>query len=166
MYVLVTGETATYYTPTDLRRDNPDTSFPAAMSDQLLAEFGVWPCLPVDAPTITQAQNLTMGPPEYADGQWRQTWIVTDATPEEIAARYAATIPQVISMRQARLALLGAGVLPTVDAAVAQLGGAAQIEWEYATEVRRDNQLVAHLGAVLGLGEVQIDDLFKQAAAL
>lgn len=166
MYVLVNGSSAKYYTPTDLRFDNPNVSFPAVISDALLAEFGVWPCVTIDAPIVTDAQNLDMGPPEYRDGQWHQTWVVTDATPEEIAARYAATIPRVISMRQARLALLGAGVLSTVDTAVVQIGGAAQIEWEYATEVRRDNPLVLQLGSILGLDSIQIDNLFKLAATL
>jgi len=74
--------------------------------------------------------------------------------------------PEAVSMRQARLALLGAGVLDKIDAAISQIGGAAQIEWEYATEVRRDSPLIGALASVLGMTDAQIDALFIAAAAL
>lgn len=79
-------------------------------------------------------------------------------------------IPQIVSMRQARLALLGAGLLANVNAAVAGMtgaaGDAARIEWEYAQEVRRDSALVASLVAGLGLTDTQLDALFVAGAAL
>ncbi len=78
--------------------------------------------------------------------------------------------PRTVTMRQARLALLGAGLLPTVDAAVAAMPGAAgeaaRIEWEYSVEVQRDKALVQGLSASLGLTEAQLDGLFTAAAAL
>jgi hypothetical protein len=77
-----------------------------------------------------------------------------------------AVIPSAVSMRQARLALLGADLLDTVDAAINQAGGAAKIEWEYATTVERDSTLVAGMTAALGLTEQQLDDLFVAAGAL
>lgn len=79
-------------------------------------------------------------------------------------------VPEAISMRQARLALLGAGLLGAVDAAIAALPSpmrdAAQIEWEYATEVRRDSALIAQLGPALGLDDAQVDALFVTAGAM
>lgn len=76
-------------------------------------------------------------------------------------------IPVIVSMRQARLALLGAGLLTTVNDAIAVMPGiegeAARIEWEYATEVRRDSPLVVGLASVLGLTEGQLDSLFIAA---
>lgn len=77
-----------------------------------------------------------------------------------------ATIPEAVTMRQARLALFGAGLLATVDAAIAQAGGAAQIEWEYAQDVRRDSPLIAQLAPLLGLTGEEIDALFIAAAGL
>ena len=78
--------------------------------------------------------------------------------------------PKVISMRQARLALLGAGLLASVDAAIAATpnteGDAARIEWEYAQEVRRDSPLLAGMIAALGLTNEQVDGLFLAAAGL
>jgi hypothetical protein len=69
-------------------------------------------------------------------------------------------------MRQARLALLGAGMLSTVDEAVAGMTEAARIEWEYAATVERNSQLVVALSPLLGLTEAQLDGLFIQAATL
>jgi hypothetical protein len=43
---------------------------------------------------------------------------------------------------------------------------AAQIEWEYAQEVRRDNALISTLAGALGLDEAALDALFEAGAAL
>jgi len=79
-------------------------------------------------------------------------------------------IPNIVTMRQARLALLGAGLLPTIDASVAAMPGAegeaARIEWEYSGEVHRDKALVQALSASLGLTDEQLDTLFTTAATL
>jgi hypothetical protein len=81
-----------------------------------------------------------------------------------------APVPQVISMRQARLALLSAGLLSQVDDAVQTMknaeGDTARIEWEYSGAVRRDWPLVTSLAVSLGLTDKQIDDLFILAATL
>lgn len=75
-----------------------------------------------------------------------------------------------VTPRQARLALLGAGKLSAVTAALAAMPGAqgeaARITWEYATEIRRDDPLIAAIGPALELSEAQVDALFAQAAGL
>jgi hypothetical protein len=79
-------------------------------------------------------------------------------------------VPETVSPRQARLALLGIGMLDEVEQALASIPGAqgkaAQIDWEYATEVQRKSPLIATLGPALGLTSQQIDDLFRAAVAL
>ena len=80
-------------------------------------------------------------------------------------------VPSAVTMRQARLALLGAGLLDDVDTAIASIQDettrrAAQIEWEFSNEVQRNNSFTALLGAGLGLSSAQIDALFIQAATL
>ena len=73
-------------------------------------------------------------------------------------------------MRQARLALLQAGLLDTINQAVAAMpgaaGDAARITWEFSGEVQRDNPFVGQLAATLHLSEAQLDNLFMSAAAL
>lgn len=77
-----------------------------------------------------------------------------------------AQVPQVITIRQAKLALLAAGLLDEVDAAVAGSDRATQIEWEYATEVHRSWPTLTAVQAVAGLTDAQVDGLFIAAAAL
>lgn len=91
-------------------------------------------------------------------------------TPEEIEAARIASIPQVVTMRQARLALLAVGMLGLIDAAInAQsepFKSQARIEWDYATEIRRDWPTLVNLRAAVGLTEQQLDDLFIAASKL
>lgn len=80
-------------------------------------------------------------------------------------------VPQTVPMRQARLALLAAGLLDDVDAAIAAIPDemqrrAAQIEWEFASDVVRDSSLVALLGQALGLDDAGLDGLFIEAGNL
>lgn len=79
-------------------------------------------------------------------------------------------VPPAVSMRQARLALLGAGLLDDIDAAINGLPSpqkeAARIEWEYSQEVQRHNGFVSVLAPSLGLTPEQTDALFVQAAKL
>ena len=80
------------------------------------------------------------------------------------------TIPSAVTMRQARLALLGAGLLDDVDAAINAMPSpqkeAARIEWEYSQEVQRHNGFVSVLAPMLGLTDAQLDTLFVVAAGL
>ena len=79
-------------------------------------------------------------------------------------------VPAEVTMRQARLALLGAGLLDDVESAINAMSdpakAAARIEWDYSNTLRRDHPLVATLGAGLGLTGGQLDDLFIAAGAL
>lgn len=87
-----------------------------------------------------------------------------------VAPEVVAPVPAEVTMRQARLALLAAGLLDDVEAAIAGMDEpaktAAQIEWEYSNALERDNTLVAILGPALGLSTNQVDDLFRAAAQL
>jgi hypothetical protein len=64
-----------------------------------------------------------------------------------------------IDARQLRLALLQMELLDDIEAALSQLGRAAQIEWEYATNIREDYPLVLALATNLGLDTKEIFDL-------
>lgn len=79
-------------------------------------------------------------------------------------------VPAEITMRQARLVLLGAGLLSGVQTAIDGLPepqrSAANIEWEFSNTLQRRNPFVLTLGPALGLSAEQIDALFIQGAAL
>lgn len=77
-------------------------------------------------------------------------------------------VPQEVSMRQAKLALLQFGILQQVNTAIASMPGvqgeAARIEWEYATAVKRNAPLVTQIAGAFGLSDEQLDNLFILAA--
>lgn len=93
-----------------------------------------------------------------------------DELPDDPLPEPAPYVPPSVTMRQARLALLSAGVLSGVDAAIASLPSpekeAAQIEWNYGGTVERASPLVSMLGQALGLDADALDALFVQAALL
>lgn len=88
-------------------------------------------------------------------------------TPEELAQEIEDAKPKSITMRQARLALLEAGLLETVTEAI-QSGTdeAMKIEWEYAAEIEREWQSLITLATALGLSSDDLDALFLAASEL
>ena len=75
-------------------------------------------------------------------------------------------VPKYVEMRQARLALLSAGLLDEVGAFVAISDRAAQIEWEFAQTVQRSHPLIAALQSQKNMTDEQIDNLFIEASKL
>jgi len=104
MYVKVTNGSPEIYTIGQLRRDNPNTSFPRAFSEETLASFNVFSLSTTDQPTYDHTKNVVEGTPQKVGGAWTQVWSVSDASSEEIAARIER---QSIISRQNRDALLG-----------------------------------------------------------
>lgn len=69
-----------------------NVSFPEIITDAQLAEFGVYPVTPVVPVYDPLTQNATETYPvqDEETGLWMQQWIITPATPEEIAQREVA----------------------------------------------------------------------------
>lgn len=74
-------------------------------------------------------------------------------------------IPTSITMRQCRLYLLNQNLLDDVENIVSQ-NRAWQIEWEYANEVLRTNQLIVAMQSSLNLTDEQVDTMFLEASKL
>jgi hypothetical protein len=166
MYIkLINGQPQTYSIG-QLRADNPQVSFPSTIPDATLAEYGVFPVSPTPQPEIDQnRQTVSEANPVLIDGVWTQAWTVSDIPLDVLRAR------MIVTMRQARLALLAAGLLGQVDGAINAIEDPverqqAQITWEFSTEVERMNPLVTRLGTIFGLTDEQIDDLFILAKTL
>ena len=99
--------------------------------------------------------------------------VAVQMTAEEEAAFEASrgpVVPQEVTMRQARLALLAAGKLTQVETAINAMPepdkSAARIEWDYSNTVQRNNAFVALLGAALGMSGAELDSLFTTASTL
>ena len=72
------------YSIGQLRRDNPNTSFPKSPSDALLADWGVYPYTVQDQPTVNfMTQTLTPTALTEIDGAWTQGWDVSNLSVED-----------------------------------------------------------------------------------
>lgn len=89
-----------------LRRDNPNTSFPERISDERLADYGVFPVVPTEIPQPFDPinQNASYVDPVLVNGVWMEGWVITPASSEEIAQRTADMAQNVRSERDALLA--------------------------------------------------------------
>ena len=74
-------------------------------------------------------------------------------------------VPRSVTPLQARKALRAAGLIDAVDAYLATQPAEIREAWEYAVEVRRDDQsVVAMTAAALGMTSAQMDQLFILAS--
>lgn len=87
------------------------------------------------------------------------------AEPEPVAIE-AERAGMVVSRFQARAALLGAGLLDDVEAALANASPLARLAWADASEFRRNSPMIAELAAGLELDAETLDDLFRTAAGI
>jgi len=74
------------YTIQDLRQENSNTSFPVVLSDEMLANFGVFPVFESDKPDTDRFSYAVKRPlPEMVNGEWVVLWDVLAKSPESIA---------------------------------------------------------------------------------
>jgi hypothetical protein len=99
MYIKLTNGTPENYSIGQLRHDNPQTSFPKNIPDNVLAEWGVYPLLKTEKPVDDYTKNVAEGTPAQQEGQWVQVWTVTDATAEEVAERTASQATEIRTQR-------------------------------------------------------------------
>lgn len=150
------------YTVQALREDNPGVSFALPLDPGSLATYGAVEVSEVSPPPAPEGHEVVEGTPELNAGVWQQTW--------QLQALPPLPTPTIVTMRQAQRALYDAGLLDSVEAAIASfpgtLGDKARIDWRTAQEVKRNDPIVQALIPSLGLTEPQLDDLFVAAAAI
>lgn len=160
-YVKIENGVPLLYTFSQLKKDNPNVSFPREPSASILADYGVYVLQQDPKP---RAEIVEKGPIEERNGEWWQTYTGRDETPDEYRA------DMVVTMRQARLALAEQGLLSQVQDAISLIPEPdktkIEIEWEYASEVDRNSSWVSVLQPALGLSDEQLDSLFKVALSL
>ena len=87
MYVLaVNNSLITWpYSARQLKIDNPQVSFPKTITDELLADFNVFPVEPSVAPAYSnQTQTLQQINPAFNGNAWIEQWEVNELSEEEI----------------------------------------------------------------------------------
>ena len=88
MHVKITnGSVDTYpYSVGQLRRDNPNTSFPKRIPDDMLSSYGVESVVVADIPSYTERTQIVTQEtqPSLVGGAWTLGWTVTDKTSAEV----------------------------------------------------------------------------------
>tara|TARA_R110001606_G_scaffold173924_3_gene320410 strand:- start:1909 stop:2466 length:558 start_codon:yes stop_codon:yes gene_type:complete len=185
MYIKLTNGTPSLYSLRQLRRDNPNTSFPKIMPDELLASYDVYPYTRSTQPTINAiTQNLVEGAFEQdVDGNWSRPWVVEAKSQSELDSDLADWRGRALLYRRDFcIALKRAGILPVAEAIAAAKGDwpttfetalssltqdeqdEAQIEWASVIEIRRNHPMIAMLGVAAGMADAQVDALFGRVA--
>lgn len=91
------------YTIGDLRKDNPNTSFPKQIPDSVLEEFGIVAIQQVQPPTVSHTQTWQETTPVLDGGVWKQAYSVSNASQADIAARIEEKSKEVRKDRDTRL---------------------------------------------------------------
>lgn len=88
MFVKVTnGQASKYpYTLGELRRENPNISFPKVIPDGTLAEYGVYTVEPSTAPKFDNRTHLLLETVENIDGVWTQQWVQKELPTDRASA--------------------------------------------------------------------------------
>lgn len=127
-----------------------------------LVEDGVWGSddlskynLKAADPFVVPEGKVIVGEERFENDGTEQVFDVDDAP---------VVVPDWISPLQARKALRAAGLYDAVVAFVDTLPDEEQEEWEYATEIWRNNPIISQGATALGLTEAQIDSLFIEGA--
>ena len=104
MHIKLTNGNPKKYTIGQLRRDNPQVSFPKTIPDTVLAEFGVYPLTATEKPqhNPTTEKVVEVAPIKQGD-VWVQVWNVVELTEEESAEYMANLQKQITNQVQRRL---------------------------------------------------------------
>jgi len=90
MHVKITnGNVDTYpYNVGQLRRDNPNTSFPKQIPDDILESYGILPVTYTEMPSINDRTQRAekASSPSLVDGAWTIGWTTSSKTAEETQA--------------------------------------------------------------------------------
>jgi len=72
----------------------------------------------------------------------------------------------IVTPFQGRMALIDAGLMAQVQAAVDAADEKTKTAWEYAVEWKRMSPMIEALSSALGMSETQVDDLFRAAQSI
>ena len=111
---------------------------------------------------VVRIKDMAVVSADPLNADWRdyQDWLAAGGVPDP--ADPISELAIIVSPYQARVALLNANLLDTVEGAINTKGGAVKIKWEYATEVRSDDADLLELATELGIA-ARIPALFAAA---
>jgi hypothetical protein len=153
--------------PVDPQIEQPATSFPWDWPGGVVNGVEYVRVVPVDVPQVLSTQNFAEGTPVFADCVWTQTWVITEATPDQIAARKIEMRQRMsVTPLQIRRALRQRGLLSLVTEFVNAAEEEVREAWEYAIQINRTNSLIIAAAEAIGASDDDVDELFRIAATL
>ena len=157
LYQLVNGTEVVDTHPTNPEQETRD--YYAEIPIESLPDGYRWlPVVIQDLPVLGEGERHVYQPDQVVGDEVHTGIATTEPIP--------IPIPQTVTPRQFRLALINAGIaLSSIEASLAD-NELAMVEWEYASEIRRDHALIDQLAAGFGKTEEEVDDLFRLAATL
>jgi hypothetical protein len=109
------------YSIGELRKDNPNTSFPKNPGAELLAEWEVYWVSDTPMPQVDYTKDVAEGTPVSTSDGWVQVWVVTDASPEEIESRTQSQSQSVRTDRDEKLSACDWVVIKATETEVPEI---------------------------------------------
>ena len=106
MHIILKDGNPEIYPIHNLRKDYPEVSFPAVLSEELLAKYNIFPVVPTPCPSYNEETQkpVQADTPTLVDGKWIRAWSIVDKTDEELAQFYANKAAEMRSSRDILLA--------------------------------------------------------------
>lgn len=120
---------------------------------------------------FTYAPNQTEDHFKWIEDNWLSVQENLDSISPYVRTEIESIVPQKVTRRQAKQALLLAGLLDQVQPAIDAIADPnerafAQIFWDDSLDFERQNLVLIQLGTALGLSSTELDDLFVKASQL
>jgi hypothetical protein len=126
------------YSIGELRKDNPNVSFPKNPKPQTLVAFNTFEVVRVNRPEVGYTQNVNEGVPQKINGVWTQVWNVFDVDEDTLATRIQDRAKQVRDERNYKIA--GSDWTQLDDSPITN---AKKLEWATYRQALRDIPLQA-----------------------
>lgn len=106
MYALIVNEVVEKYPYTigQLRKDNPNVSFPKNPSPETLAAFNAFEVVRTPQPEFDHTQDVGEGVPQKIKGVWTQVWNISNVDADTLAERTEGRAKQVRDERNYKIA--------------------------------------------------------------
>ena len=144
----------------------PELMLPEVLTTDMLLYLGAEPILQSPTPIAPEGQvSIRNGIVQDSLGNWVHAWSFVDAPPTTVY------VPQSVTRRQARQALLLSNKLHLVQLAIDAIPNElqrqlVQIEWDDSQEFDRTRPIVISIGEAIGLDATALDEIFILASTL
>lgn len=141
MHIKLTNGIPEIYSIGQLRRDNPNISFPKIISDDTLSRFNVYTYVVADRPSYDKAtQRIEHSSFDNSSGSWVLTWVTVAKTPAELEEYTATMVSKVKAEARRRiLTILPEWKQRNLTARAAELSIKGVTNWTSEEQLEYDN---------------------------